>query len=284
MRRASRLVVILVLAGGVAGFGDPAYFANKRGNDNYKQGRYEDALTEYLKAQEREPENKSIDYNLGNAYYKLGRFGDAADAYSRSLKGEGVDKSLRLSAAFNRGASLLEEGSGALKAQKTEEAEKLLTASVEQYKSLLKKDRANNAARHNLELALARLKDIEKRKQEQRHKPDQKDKKQKEEKDQSQSQEKKKGEKETSKNENMDNKKNSKKQRDEKLKAGKEDEKKDKAERTDNQNNKSKNTGKEITPEQALRIFNAIERDEKKLKEKMRAKALRQAPPTGKDW
>jgi len=275
MKPALSLLFIYISALALTGFGDPAYFANKRGNEKYNEKKYEAALKEYLKAQKGDPDEKSIDYNLGGAYYKMGRYGEAARAYGRALssKNDNIKNNVR----FNLGAALYKAGEMAESSGKTGEAQEAYGKSAKQYMELLKKDSGDNDARHNLELALLKIKEMEQ-------------KKEKEKRRQKKDQEKKEGQSEKDKHDRSGHDKI------DKNKTGGENKKEDKKtpkqsvqnkEAPKNQNKRKQNSQAEpqqITREQAERIFDAIERDEKILKEKMLKGQLKKRPESERDW
>ena len=164
MRPAFNLLFISIAALALTGFGDPAYFANQRGNEKYNEQKYDEALKEYLDAQSGEPDEKSIDYNLGGAYYKMGRYGEAARAYERAMSSE--NENIKRKAEFNLGAAHYKAGDKSAASGKTDGAMKSYTESATLYKSLLKKDIADNDARHNMELALIKIKEMEQKTEE----------------------------------------------------------------------------------------------------------------------
>lgn len=281
MKPAFSLFFIYICALALTGFGDPAYFANKRGNENYNEKKYEDALKQYLEAQNSEPDEKSIDYNLGGAYYKLGRYDEAARAYERAVssKSENVKKY----ALFNLGAALYKAGDMAASSGETDGALKAYRESAKQYKSLLAEDSADNAARHNLELALLKIKEMEQNKkkeqQQQNNKRQQENNLEKKPKQPGKDKHERSGQDKSEKNETgRENKKEGKDapQQSAENKDGHKDQ------------NKQKPGGqpkaRQITKEQAERIFDAIERDEIKLKENIRKGQLKNIPAPGKDW
>jgi len=269
MKAVCKAALVFALALPLAGFGDPAYFANKRGNESYAAGDYQKALDEYLAAQSGDPGDKAIDYNLGGAYYGLGRFEDAAKAYTRAM--ETSDDELKRRAAFNRGAALYRAGETTMKKREMDKAGVYLNESVRQYVSLLRDKRDDTNARHNLELALARLKELEQKQQQQ--------------KSQRQGQQKNKdAESEQDKQKKSEDQDKKQSKQDEAKKESGEDKNKPVEEKERSEQNKEKEAKPEkITPEQAERIFKAIEQDERGLKEKIRAQRVQQSPPTDKD-
>ena len=58
----------------------------KQGNDAYKNGNYQNAITDYGKLVHEGYEGVSLYYNLGNAYYKEAKIGYAILYYEKALK------------------------------------------------------------------------------------------------------------------------------------------------------------------------------------------------------
>lgn len=273
MKITFRVVFIFIAALVFAGFGDPAYFANQRGNEKYNEEKYDEALKEYLEAQRGEPDEKSIDYNLGGAYYKTERYDEAARAYGRALSSE--SEKIKRSAQFNLGAALYKAGEMAASSGETDGALKFYTESAKQYISLLTKDSTDNDARHNLELALLKIKGMDQKKKQEKQKQDNKEQQEKENEDkQEQSGQDKNDKDKTGRDEQKEDNETPQQG------ADKKDEPKDQNE----QKPKGRPEPKQITREQAERIFDAIWRDEIKLKENMRKGWLKKLPESGKDW
>ena len=57
----------------------------KQGNEFSQNGQFAEAVDEYKKALDLEPENVDALTNLGVAYYNLGRLDDAIDQYSKAI-------------------------------------------------------------------------------------------------------------------------------------------------------------------------------------------------------
>jgi len=281
MKPAFSLLFIYITALALTGFGDPAYFANKRGVEKYNEKKYEDALKEYLKAQKGDPDEKSIDYNLGGAYYKMGRYGEAVRAYARALSSK--NDNIKKSARFNLGAALYKAGDMAASSGKTGEAQKSYKESARQYKSLLNKDSSDDDARHNLELALLKIKEME-RKKKQEQKQQKKDQKKKEGNSGKKKQDKSGHEKNNENKPGRENKKEDKKNKKNEKTPQQNAKNKDGSKNQNEQKQNNHTEARQITKKQAERIFDAIERDEKILKEKILKGQLKKLPELGKDW
>jgi Ca-activated chloride channel family protein len=104
----------------------------RRGNALYKKGRYDEALPHYERA--RKPGDSRPLYNAGAALYRLKEFDGAAEAFGAAGR--------RQDAVYNRGNALLQSG-------KTDEA-------VAVFREAVLLDPSDEAARHNLAVALRR--------------------------------------------------------------------------------------------------------------------------------
>ncbi|MDH5638835.1 MAG: tetratricopeptide repeat protein, partial [Nitrospinota bacterium] len=203
---------------------------------------------------------KKLDYNMGGAYHKLGEYQEAAKAFERAANAEGA---LGGDAAFNRGVALYRAGEAAEKSGDMEKAQKSYAAAAEGYKALLKSGAGGDDSRHNLELALARVQEMENKKKQQSQQDD-KDGKDGDSKKKKKSQDQQEG-------------KQSQKQ--DQSSQGKQD-KKPEPEQMDEKDNRAR----KMTPEEAKMTLNAIGKDEQELKKELRKQA---APPSRrpeKDW
>lgn len=75
----------------------------KKGNDAFHEKRYRQALTQYEKAQIKDPDSPAVRYNLGNAFYELNSYRDADRAYRTVLEKDVQDKQFKAKALYNYG-------------------------------------------------------------------------------------------------------------------------------------------------------------------------------------
>jgi Ca-activated chloride channel family protein len=121
---------------------------NKRGNLLFAQGKYEDAEKAYLSAQGGNPGKPEILYNLGNSLVKQQKYREGVQALEQSInKG---DKGLKEKGWYNTGTALFFAGN--------------YRDSADAFVQALKLDPADRDAKHNLELALMKLKEQEQKK------------------------------------------------------------------------------------------------------------------------
>jgi Ca-activated chloride channel homolog len=126
---------------------------NRKGNQFYTQGRYADAEKKYLDAQVNNPGNSTILYNLGNALIRQKKYDQAIQALNQAI--EKGDKTTKENSWYNAGNALFD-------------MEKFKD-SADAFIQALKLNPADKDAKHNLELALMKLKE---QKQEQESKKD----------------------------------------------------------------------------------------------------------------
>jgi Ca-activated chloride channel homolog len=115
---------------------------NKEGNRLFAQGKYEDAEKAYLEAQGKIPGKPEILYNLGNSLIKQNKYDQGIQSLRQSMsKG---DKGIKERSWYNAGNALFLAGK--------------FKDSAEAYVQALKLDPSDGDAKHNLELALMKLK------------------------------------------------------------------------------------------------------------------------------
>ena len=143
-RRRKMGIGLLVLFLG-AGNGGQAQTVNQsivKGNNLYRKGEYEKAVKAYRAAQQKDPENALLQYNLANALYRLNRFAEAEQLYSQAMEKEDAALSNRL--YYNRGLA--------------QTRQKKLEESIASYKQALINDPGDADARFNLQKALSERK------------------------------------------------------------------------------------------------------------------------------
>lgn len=153
----------------------------RKGNEQYKSGKYSDAELNYRKSLEKNGKSTVGNFNLGDALYQQKKYEEAADQFKANAAQPGAGKAQQSNAWYNLGNSLL-------KAEKYEE-------SIDAYKKALKGDPKDNDARYNLAYAQSKLlQQQQQQQQENKDNKDNKDKKQqqqqKDQKDQEKKQEK----------------------------------------------------------------------------------------------
>jgi Ca-activated chloride channel family protein len=224
-----------------------------KGNEEYKRKNYAQAEKQYKQAFEVK-KNREAQYNLGNAQYQQKNLGGAQKQFSE-VAGLSKDVKLQAQANYNLGNTFLAQ-------QKYDEA-------IQSFKRSLKGDPTNENARYNLAYA----------------------QKMKKEKDKQDQEEQSENEKDKDKKDNEQDKQNKKEQENQ---SGKENEKQSEQEKKDADKNKGgegKQEGEEkpksmpskLSKAQADQFLNALNNEEKRLKEK-KEKGSGVAIPLEKDW
>ena len=222
----------------------------RKGNNEFEEKDYTNSEIAYRKAVEERPGSFDAQFNIGDALYKQEKYQEAAEKFSE-ISNSDVSKEKKARAYHNLGNSLL-------KANKLEE-------SIEAYKQALKNDPNDIETKHNLTYALRKLKQQQNQKNQQnkdQQKQDQNKKNQNQEKDQQ------------NKDQNKQNQQNQNKK-------DQQDQKKEDQKQQQKQQQKP-----EISKEDAKRLLQALENDEKQLQKKLKKKKAEQAQTakTTKNW
>ena len=134
----------------------------QEGNRLYREGRYDEAHQMYLEALRAAPDSPVIRFNDANALYQTDEFARAADAYRGALEADEAQEAdgrvLDARAWYNLGNALYRQ-------QQVEDA-------LEAYKEALRRNPGDADAKHNLEVALERLRQQERRRQSDGSDPD----------------------------------------------------------------------------------------------------------------
>lgn len=112
----------------------------RKGNKFYKKGDYLSALENYQNASIKSKENKKIKFNIGNALYRLDDFKKAQTLWEESTK----DQKIKSKAYYN-------EGNAYFRQSQYKEA-------VQSYINAILSDPNDSNAKHNLQIALEKLK------------------------------------------------------------------------------------------------------------------------------
>ncbi|MEX0904229.1 MAG: tetratricopeptide repeat protein [Balneolaceae bacterium] len=126
----------------------------RKANEAYNNGDYEQAAELYRQAIEQNPDDPRLHFNLGNSLYQMGRADEARESYER-YKRLAENNQERSMADYNVGRMLIDN-------EQYEEASGY-------FKEALKNNPSDADARHNYELALRRQQEQE---QDQQQQPD----------------------------------------------------------------------------------------------------------------
>jgi Ca-activated chloride channel homolog len=170
------LFIALTLAVSVSAVSaDEVFTKNKRGNDNYKKGKYDDALKEYDDALLIAPADTLLKMNRGSALYRLGRFQEADSSYAGTLAMK--NKRKLADAHYNLGNIQFKEGDMLMQGGGQGADEKYKSA-LQNYIASLDLRPDDKDAKWNIELTQRRIQLQEQQQKNQQNKDKNKDKKQ----------------------------------------------------------------------------------------------------------
>ena len=211
----------------------------RKADQLYKNGQFNQAETEYRKADALKPGTQSK-YNLGNSIYSQNRYDEAAKSYQDAITSASSEQE-KASVYYNLGNAYYQN-------KKYEE-------SIQAYKKSLEYQSQDMATKENLALARRELQKIQQKQQQQQDQQNQdKDKEDKDNQQQNQNQQ------DQNQEQNQDNKENSEQQ--------------------DQQKGDEKNTN--MTKEEAKKLLEIMDEEEKKIQQNMRRSGER-VPPK-KNW
>lgn len=250
MRGILSIILIFITAGAFAQ-AERKYV--RQGNRAFEDGNYPDAEIRYRKALEKDTTSLAADYNLGNALYKEKQYDAAASRYAALAKKQKAADILGRQ-YYNLGNSMYQSGN--------------YKESVDAYKNALRKVPGDLDAKHNLQLAMNKLKQQQQKQQNKQQQQDQKQNQQ--DKNQQKDQDKKQGQ-DSKQQQDKDNQQQNQQQQEQEGKS---------EQSGDNQNAKG-----QISKQDAERILQALESDEKNVLKKVQdQKKQGRKAPVDKNW
>ena len=234
-------------------FLDPVAKKNEEGNALFEKGEYEAALRRYLEAQQEGRARPELHFNAGDALYKQEKYAEAMQEMGRATEGTHPDMSA--AAHYNLGNALFRQ-------EKFQEA-------VGAYKKSLELKPDDIDAKINLELALEKLKqqqDQQNQDQDGQDEQDQQDKNQDQNQDQQNNQD-------DQDNQDQQNQQDQQGQQDGQ----------DGQDQRDQQEQQQGQDPREMTPEEAARILNAMKAREEESQKRRKLK-LRGRRYDGNAW
>jgi tetratricopeptide (TPR) repeat protein len=157
------------------------YSKNKKGNELYKKGHYDEALKQYDDALLLAPTDSLLKMNKGSTLYRLGKFEEADSEYTATLNQK--NKKKLADAHYNLGNIQFKEGDALSQSGQQGAMEKYKSA-LDHYIKSLDLQPYNKDAKWNIELAQRRIKMQEQKQQNQQNKQDQQNKDNKQNQDQ----------------------------------------------------------------------------------------------------
>ena len=230
-------------------FLDPVAKKNEEGNALFEKGEYEAALRRYLEAQQEARSRPELHFNAGDALYKQGKYAEALQEMGRATEGTHPDMSA--AAHYNLGNALFRQ-------EKFQEA-------VGAYKKSLEIKPDDIDAKINLELALEKLDQ------------DGQDKNQQDEQDKNQDQNRDQQDQSQNQDQNQQDQNQDQDQQDQNQQDGQDQRDQQK------QQQGQQPDPREMTPEEAARILNAMKAREEESQKRRRLK-LRGRRYDGNAW
>ncbi len=236
-------------------------------NKELSENDFVEAEADYRRAISKSTENIAAPYNLGNAYYNRSSYGEAFGRFKQA--GElAEDKGDKHKAFHNMGNVFM----------KNKEYEK----AVEAYKEALRNNPVDEETRYNLALAKELLK---KEKQNQKNEDKQEDQDQKDQQEQNQDQQNNEGQQEQDQKQEQDpNQQGDQEKEENKEGQGEEKQEQQQPEQGEKERQQQPRPN-QLSPQQIKNLLEAMQNEEKKVKEKMDAKKLKGVKVKNvKDW
>ncbi len=230
---------------------------NTQGNELYQQKNYAAALERYIQAEDGKNHQQELSYNIANTLYQQKKYPEAVKELEKSISSG--TPSLTQKAYFNRGNAFYQMGQ--------------YPQAIDSYEQALALDPKDRDAKYNLELTLKKLHDRQQK--------------------QNSSNQNQKQEKNSPRQDQQDESQQSKEQKQTSKPQPENQEKKDKSQTSNSNPSKADDTRENqsqksqekqgMDPKEALRILDAINRQEKQEQRKQVLKIQRQHV-SGKDW
>ena len=129
-----------------------------KGNNSFKSGKYDEAISLYEKASVSAPESDIIYFNLGDAYFKKGDYKKARENFENAID-KTKDLELEAHAWYNLGNCAYRQAERQIDSD-LRKALEYYRESVGFYMTALKKDPNLKNAGYNLEVARLKIKDL----------------------------------------------------------------------------------------------------------------------------
>ncbi|KPL19734.1 MAG: hypothetical protein AMJ92_02015 [candidate division Zixibacteria bacterium SM23_81] len=231
----------------------------RKGNKEYGQGNYQQALKEYRDAQLEDPESSPLHYNIGNALYKQEKWQEAQVEYGNVLSSQ--DKQLAGMTNYNMGNVHYRLGN--------------LQEAIEAYKNALRINPDDRDAKYNLEFIQKKL--PENSQQQSQQSQDQESQENQQDQQQPEGQDGEEKQQEQSQKQREPGEQEEKPQEEQK---GQKEEKKEDQEPAPPQ---PQEPG-QMSQEEAVQLLNALKEQEKKAQEEYRRGQIRKGLKTEWDW
>ena len=264
-------MTLLLFPLSACGEGRDAAKRNRDANEAFKGNDFEQATDLYDDALTLEPESGVISYNLGNALYRQGQFEEASTALLRGMLSE--DPKVRQNALYNLGNAFVQ-------LQKYPEA---LTA----YRKALELDPHDFDTKVNFEKTLQLLQQQQQEQQQKQEKGDEKGEGEQKQDPQDGDQEQQENQDQQGDKQQDENQQNQdQQQQDQQESEGDQEQEQQQQEEEESQEAQadSMRAVGEMTPEEAMRILDAMREQEKELQKEKARQAQARMRGVEKDW
>ena len=241
----------------------------RKANKELSEEAFIDAEADYRRATSKSAQNNIAPFNLGTAYYSRESYGEAFGQFKEAGE-RATDKSAKHKAFHNMGNVYMKK--------------KEYQQAVEAYKEALRNDPADEESRYNLALA----KELAKKEQE--NQPQNQDQDEDKDQDQQDQDENKEQNQDQDQGDNEDNQDKQDKQQDgesekEENKEGDGDQKQEQDRKPEDKEQPQQPRPNQLSPQQIQNLLQAMENEEKKVKEKIDAQKVKGPKvKTEKDW
>ena len=240
-------------------FADKAAAANKQGIKAFNEQKFEESVDHFTEALVESPETPELKFNRGTALSALGKTEEAAgELLSSASRFENKEQSA--AAHYNAGNAFL--------------AANNVEAAIQEYKQAVKLDQVPEDIRHNLELALRKLNQQKQSQEQDKENSENQEKKDEEKKDEQDKQDQQNDQEEKEEQDKQDEQQSDKTQSPEDGKP---------QDQNEQPSNQQQNEEKPMTQEEAKRLLNAIN-DEEKRALSQRYMQMKSDMRQGDDW
>lgn len=239
------LILITSIASLLVSYGQAEIKHLREGNRHYFDSAFTESEIEYRKALQAEGESERAKYNLGGSLYKQQRYEEAQNIYKELANNE-TDKEKLARYHYNLGNTYMKSGK--------------LKESIDAYKQALRLNPDDDAAKYNLSYALRQ----QQQQQQQQKNQQNQEQDQQQQQEQEQEQQEKEGEQDQQE------------QQQEQQQEGEQQEQEQQGEQEQRE--------VEISEEDARRLLEAIENEEKELQKKLLEKQKTKPVQSDKNW
>ena len=243
---------------------DKASSLNRQGIEAFNEGSYRESADIFARALTERPESPEIRFNLGTALSASGNVQDGIQQLDLAAS-RFTDDSRRANAYYNAGTALMDV---------QDENGEALSAAIEKLKQAVILDQDNEDSRYNLELAVRRYQDQQNQQQQQQQQK--KDSDQEEQKDSENPQS-------DPSDDEQEDEEEQQEQKEQEQSPSQENKERDKQPSTEQESNQEESEDRPMTPEEARRILDAMN-DEEKRALSLRRMEMKRQMRMGDDW